>query len=59
VPDYCSTYNTHSYTDFYSSGEIPRYVGDPMHGGYWVAARDYERSLADYNARARARQTIE
>ena len=39
-------------TDF--SGTVPRYVGIPERGGYWVEARDYDRALAEYNARIKA-----
>ena len=31
-----------------------RYVGIPERGGYWVEARDYDRALAEYNARIKA-----
>ena len=49
MPSYCTAYTTHAYTDF--SGTVPRYVGIPERGGYWVEARDYDRALAEYNAR--------
>ena len=51
MPDYCAAYTGHAYTDFNSSGTMPRYVGTPEEGGYWVEARDYDRALAEYNAR--------
>lgn len=51
MPDYCAAYTGHAYTDFKSSGTMPRYVGTPEEGGYWVEARDYDRALAEYNAR--------
>lgn len=51
MPDYCAAYTSHAYTDFNSSGTMPRYVGTPEEGGYWVEARDYDRALAEYNAR--------
>lgn len=51
MPDYCSAYTGHAYTDFNSSDTMPRYVGTPEEGGYWVEARDYDRALAEYNAR--------
>lgn len=53
MPDYCSIYTSHSYTDFNSSGTLARYVGTPERGGYWVEARDYDRALAEYNERIR------
>jgi hypothetical protein len=51
MPDYCAAYVGHAYTDFSSSGTLPRYVGTPERGGYWVESRDYDRALAEYNAR--------
>jgi hypothetical protein len=51
MPGYCAAYTGHAYTDFNSSGTMPRYVGTPEEGGYWVEERDYERALAEYNAR--------
>jgi len=53
LPDYCGAYTGHAYTDFASSGTLPRYVGTPERGGYWVEARDYDRALAEYNERIR------
>ncbi len=53
MPDYCAAYTGHAYTDFDSSGTLPRYVGTPEKGGYWVEARDYDRALAEYNERLR------
>lgn len=52
LPHDCSAYVSHTYTDF--STTIPRYVGTPERGGYWVEARDYDRALAEYNARIQA-----
>lgn len=51
MPNYCAAYTGHAYTDFDSSGTTPKYVGTPNEGGYWVEARDYERAMAQYNAR--------
>lgn len=53
MPDYCAAYTGHSYTDFATSGTLPRYVGVPERGGHWVEARDYDRALAEYNERIR------
>lgn len=53
MPDYCSVYTSHAYTDFNSSGTLPRYVGTPERGGHWVEAREYDRALAEYNERIR------
>ena len=53
LPADCSAYGSHAYTDF-ASTPMPRYVGTPERGGYWVEARDYDRALAEYNARIQA-----
>lgn len=52
LPDYCVAYYSNSYTRL----ETPRYVGTPEKGGYWVEAVNYERALAEYNARLQAEQ---
>jgi len=51
MPDYCGAYMGHAYTDF--NGTVPRYVGTPERGGYWVEAREYDGALAEYNERIR------
>ena len=53
LPADCSAYVNHAYTDFATSA-LPRYVGTPERGGYWVEARDYDRALVEYNARIQA-----
>lgn len=50
-PAYCTAYYTNSYTDFVSGNSLPKYVGVPERGGYWVEAKDYAAALAEYNAR--------
>jgi hypothetical protein len=52
MPSYCTAYTSNAYTDF--SGALPRYVGIPERAGYWVEGPDYERALAEYNARIQA-----
>jgi TrbM len=52
-PADCSAYMGHAYTDF-STTTMPRYVGTPERGGYWVEARDYDQALAEYDARIQA-----
>ena len=52
MPSYCTAYTSHAYTDLW--GAVPRYVGIPERRGYWVEERDYERALAEYNARIQA-----
>lgn len=54
LPNYCAVYTSHAYTDFASSGTLPRYVGTPDKGGFWVEAKDYERALSEYNAQIKA-----
>jgi len=46
LPGYCSAYAQHAYTDLGQA--LPRYVGTPKEGGYWVAAANYDRELAKY-----------
>lgn len=52
MPNYCTAYTTHAYTDF--SSTVPRYVGTPERGGYWVEARNYDTAKAQYDARIKA-----
>lgn len=52
MPDYCTAYFSNAYTRV----TAPRYVGTPTKAGYWVEAADYERALAEYNARQQAEQ---
>lgn len=49
TPDYCTAYSGRQYTDL--SGSLPRYVGTPDRGGYWVEAVNYDEALAQYQAR--------
>lgn len=51
MPDYCAAYTGHIYTDFNTGGFIPKYVGTPEEDGYWVEAKDYEKALAEYQAK--------
>lgn len=53
MPNYCAAYTGHAYTDFSSSGTLPRYVGKPERRGHWVEERDYNRALVEYNERIR------
>lgn len=55
LPEHCAAYVGHAYTDF-STTALPRYVGTPERGGYWVDARDYDRALAEYNTRIQAEE---
>lgn len=45
MPAYCRSLYQHPYMQ----GELPRYVGDPDDGGYWVKASEYDAALARYN----------
>lgn len=50
LPTVCHEMYINSYTDLY----MPRYVGEPMRGGYWVEPDQYDAALAAYNARIAA-----
>lgn len=50
MPSYCTQYHGNSYTDLV----LPKYVGTPERGGYWVDAANYEKALAEYNKRIAA-----
>lgn len=52
LPDYCTAYYGHAYTDF--RGKQPVYIGLPSRGGYWVEPPEYNAALAQYNARVKA-----
>ena len=45
MPDYCSAMASNAYV---ASSVLPRYVGTPERGGYWVEAKDYEAALQSY-----------
>ena len=51
MPSYCTSYAGNGYTG--GSIALPRYVGIPARGGYWVEPSGYEQALAQYNARIR------
>lgn len=57
-PPYCTAYYTNSYTDFVAGNAMPKYVGIPERGGYWVDANDYPTALAAYNARIAAEDRL-
>ena len=46
LPRYCVTYNEHAWTYELSV----KYVGDPLKGGYWVNAKDFEPAQARWQA---------
>lgn len=50
LPSYCTAYGGNAYTDVV----VPRYVGVPDRGGYWVEASKYDAALVEYNARIKA-----
>jgi hypothetical protein len=54
MPPYCQALYGHAYSGYQSTSTLPVYVGMPERGGYWVEAWDYERALAEYNARIAA-----
>jgi hypothetical protein len=47
MPDYCSAMASNAYV---ASAVLPRYIGTPDRGGYWVEAKDYEAALLSYTA---------
>lgn len=49
MPRYCTVYAEHAYTNV--GATMPRYVGVPERGGYWVEAGQYEQALAQYEER--------
>ena len=50
MPAYCGTMYSHAWlTDLLPN--MPKYVGVPERGGYWVPASQYQAALAQYNAR--------
>ncbi|WP_299450461.1 TrbM/KikA/MpfK family conjugal transfer protein [uncultured Pigmentiphaga sp.] len=57
MPNYCSVYSGHLYTDV--AGAMPRYVGTPDEEGYWVPADDYEAELVKYQEALAARKEAE
>ena len=54
IPSYCEAYFQHQYTNFKDSNVIPKYVGIPQRGGFWVEPSDYEQALSTYLQRIQA-----
>lgn len=52
LPEYCSAYSNHAYTNV--ANTMPRYVGTPERGGYWVDPDKYEQAYAEWLARIQA-----
>lgn len=46
LPSYCVAYNDHAWTYELSI----KYVGEPLKGGYWIKAEDYEAAQAKWSA---------
>ncbi|MCD2514399.1 TrbM/KikA/MpfK family conjugal transfer protein [Comamonas endophytica] len=55
MPAYCEAYLAHAYSDW--ARVLPRYVGVPERGGYWVAAKDHAAAQRAWQARIRAEDT--
>lgn len=53
-PWQCSLYFFNVYDTWQQSGTLPRYVGEPERGGFWVEAANYDQALAEYQARIAA-----
>jgi TrbM. len=47
MPDYCSIYYNHEYTDLIDT--MPVYVGSPSTGGFWTTKEQYQNALNQYN----------
>jgi len=54
LPEYCSAYITNAYT--YFGDQTPKYVGQPMQGGYWVSAAQYGAAYNTWLERQRQLQ---
>lgn len=54
MPGYCSLYFQHEYTNFRSTDVIPKYVGIPLRGGFWVETANFERALSQYQQKIEA-----
>lgn len=55
MPAYCEAYLAHAYSDW--AHMLPRYVGVPERGGYWVASKDHAAAQRAWQARIRAEDT--
>ncbi len=55
MPAYCEAYLAHAYSDW--AHALPRYVGVPERGGYWVPAHDQAKAQREYDARILAEDT--
>ncbi|MEG4582213.1 TrbM/KikA/MpfK family conjugal transfer protein [Microcoleus sp. MON1_C5] len=54
MPAYCSVYFKHEYTNFQTADVIPKYVGIPLRGGFWVESSDFDMASSQYQQRIRA-----
>ncbi|WP_298236562.1 TrbM/KikA/MpfK family conjugal transfer protein [uncultured Azohydromonas sp.] len=54
MPAHCTAIYTHPNTAYPRDQLLPRYVGVPDRGGLWADPADYDRVLAEYNARIAA-----
>lgn len=45
MPEYCSAMTANAHI---ASGDLPRYVGEPARGGYWVNAKDFDTAARSY-----------
>jgi TrbM len=45
IPEYCSVLAGNAYV---AAGAMPRYVGTPERGGYWVESKDYDAAFKAY-----------
>lgn len=54
MPSYCSVHFQHEYTNFRTTDVIPKYVGIPQRGGFWVESSDFDLATAQYQQRIQA-----
>lgn len=52
LPDYCTTLISNAYTNY--GGAAPKYVGNPMQGGYWTTTAAWPQEQAAYEAKLAA-----
>lgn len=54
MPGHCTAYFQHEYTNFRNSNAIPKYVGIPERGGFWVEAANFDQAQTQYRNRIAA-----
>lgn len=54
MPGYCLVYFKHEYTNFQTADVIPKYVGIPQRGGFWVESANFDLAMAQYKQKIQA-----